>query len=67
MSLFLALIAVLLPNQNHKIFSIFALIIKRIFNNNLISMRTWKFMESTPDIEDNEFEDDFDDDLEDDD
>jgi hypothetical protein len=30
-------------------------------------MRTWKFMESTPDIEDNEFEDDFDDDLEDDD
>jgi len=45
----------------------FALMLKRIFNNNLISMRTWKFMESTSDIEDNEFEDDFDDDLENDD
>jgi len=45
----------------------FAFMLKRIFNNNLISMRTWKFMESTSDIEDNEFEDDFDDDLENDD
>jgi len=65
MSFFLARIS--LANHNHKIFSMFAFVLKRIFNNNLISMRTWKLMESTPDIEDNEFEDDFDDDLENDD
>ena len=41
----------------------FAFMLKRIFNNNLISMRTQKFMVSASDTEDNEFEDDFDDNL----